>query len=89
MGTMLSSLGRHEEAYAASKGRGVDIRRVLAGDRPDAFIPARPRENLRNLSLRLSDLGRREEALAASMGPSTSIAHSPRTDQTPSCRASQ
>ena len=38
LGIRLSNLGRREEALAASK-EAVDIRRALAKDRPDAFLP--------------------------------------------------
>ena len=57
----LSSVGRREEALKVAE-EAVKIRRQLAAERPDAFLPdlARPLNNLAN---RLSDLGRREEAL--------------------------
>jgi tetratricopeptide (TPR) repeat protein len=61
---MLSNLGRREEALAASK-EAVDIRRALAKDRPDAFLPDLAM-SLNNLGGDLTNLGRREEALAAS-----------------------
>jgi tetratricopeptide (TPR) repeat protein len=64
LGIRLSNLGRREEALAASK-EAVDIRRALAKERPDAFLPDLAR-SLNNLGGGLSNLGRREEALAAS-----------------------
>ncbi|HNU27817.1 MAG TPA: tetratricopeptide repeat protein, partial [Sedimentisphaerales bacterium] len=63
LATLLSELGRREEALAAGQ-RAVEIREKLAAARPDAFLPylAMSLNNLANL---LSELGRREEALAA------------------------
>jgi len=66
LGNCLSDLGRREEALAAT-GEAVEIRRRLAADRPDAFLPNLAM-SLNNLGNRLSDLGRREEALAAAGG---------------------
>ena len=63
LGNRLSDLGRREDALAAAQ-EAVDIRRRLAADRPDAFLPDLA-GSLNNLGARLSDLGRREEALAA------------------------
>ena len=59
----LADLGRREEALAAIT-EAAGIRRVLAGARPDAFLPDLA-GSLNNLSVRLAGLGRREEALAA------------------------
>ncbi|MFE4059944.1 trypsin-like peptidase domain-containing protein [Streptomyces sp. NPDC059096] len=59
----LAGLGRREDALAAIT-RAVDIREVLAGQRPDAFLPDLAM-SLNNQSNRLADLGRREDALAA------------------------
>ena len=42
----------------------MDIRRRLAAQRPDAFLPDLA-QSLNNLGMDLSDLGRREEALQA------------------------
>jgi tetratricopeptide (TPR) repeat protein len=63
-GAMLSSLGRREEALAASK-EAVDIYRALAEGFPEAFLPNLAM-SLSNTGAMLSSLGRREEALAAS-----------------------
>jgi tetratricopeptide (TPR) repeat protein len=63
LGNRLSNLGRREEALAAAR-EAVEIRRRLAADRPDAFLPDLA-TSLNNLGNRLGDLGRREEALAA------------------------
>ena len=63
VGTMLSELGRREEALAATE-ESVDIRRKLADKNPGAFLPDLAM-SLNNLGNRLSELGRREEALAA------------------------
>ena len=59
----LADLGRREEALAAVE-EAVTIRRQLAQDRPDAFLPDLA-GTLNNQSVCLADLGRREEALAA------------------------
>ena len=59
----LGDLGRREEALAAIE-EAVTIRRQLAQDRPDAFLPDLA-TSLSHQSGRLGDLGRREEALAA------------------------
>ena len=59
----LSDLGRREEALAAAE-EAVSLRRRLASERPDAFLPDLAM-SLNNLANMLSDLGRREEALAA------------------------
>jgi hypothetical protein len=53
----LSSLGRREEALAAAQ-EAVQIRRELAGARPEAFRPDLA-ASLNNLATRLSELGRR------------------------------
>ena len=58
----LGRLGRREEALAQAE-EAVRIRRQLAQQRPDAFLPNLAM-SLNNLANRLSDLGRREEALA-------------------------
>ena len=63
LGIGLSELGRREAALAAAE-EAVRIRRVLAGERPDAFLPDLAL-SLNNLGNRLSELGRREAALAA------------------------
>jgi tetratricopeptide (TPR) repeat protein len=60
---LLGDLGRREEALTAIE-EAVTIRRALAQDRPDAFLPGLA-ASLNNLSIFLSDLGRREEALTA------------------------
>jgi tetratricopeptide (TPR) repeat protein len=62
LATMLSGLGRREEALAQAE-EAVRLRRQLAQQRPDAFLPDLAM-SLNNLANRLSDLGRREEALA-------------------------
>jgi tetratricopeptide (TPR) repeat protein len=59
----LSDLGRREEALAASE-EAVTIRRELARDHPDAFLPGLS-VALTNQSNYLSDLGREDEALVA------------------------
>ncbi len=59
----LSDLGRREEALTSAQ-EAVELRRVLAAARPDAFTPNLAM-SLNNLATFLSDLGRREEALAA------------------------
>jgi tetratricopeptide (TPR) repeat protein len=58
----LSDLGRREEALANS-AEAVRIRRQLAEERPDVFLPHLA-TSLNNLSIGLGDLGRNEEALA-------------------------
>jgi tetratricopeptide (TPR) repeat protein len=63
LGKMLSDLGQREPALAASQ-EAVDIRRQLAAERPDAFLPVLA-TSLNNLGNRLSDLGRREPAFDA------------------------
>jgi tetratricopeptide (TPR) repeat protein len=60
---MLSNLGRREEALAASK-EAVDIRRALAKDRPDAFLPDLA-TSLSVMSDVLAATGRHAEAAAA------------------------
>ena len=57
----LSAVGRSEEALAQSE-EAVQIRRQLALQRPDAFLPDLA-GSLNNLANMLSDVGRREEAL--------------------------
>ena len=64
LGLRLSNLGRREDALKASQ-EAVDIYRVLAKDRPDAFLPDLAM-SLSNLGIPLSDLGRREDALKVS-----------------------
>jgi tetratricopeptide (TPR) repeat protein len=59
----LASLGRREDALAASE-EAVTIFRELAAARPDAFRPGLA-TSLNDLSLRLADLGQRDDALAA------------------------
>ena len=63
LGAMLSELGRREDALAAAQ-EAVEIRRRLAAERPDAFLPDLA-ASLNNLGAMLSKLGRREDALAA------------------------
>ena len=63
LGRRLSELGRREEALQAAE-EAVRIRRQLAAQRPDAFLPD-VAMSLDNLAVRLSELGRREEALQA------------------------
>ncbi|MCB1021840.1 MAG: tetratricopeptide repeat protein [Bryobacterales bacterium] len=58
----LSDLGRREDALAQAE-EAVRIRRALAQQRPDAFLPDLAM-SLNNLATMLSDLGRREDALA-------------------------
>ena len=62
LATMLSELGRREEALTQAE-EAVRLYRQLAAARPDAFLPNLAM-SLNNLANRLSDLGRREEALA-------------------------
>ncbi|MFN6104434.1 MAG: tetratricopeptide repeat protein, partial [Planctomycetaceae bacterium] len=64
LGNRLSELGRREAALAAAE-EAVRIRRTLAAERPDAFLPDLA-GSLSNVSVVLSELGRREAALAAS-----------------------
>ncbi|MFD6891177.1 tetratricopeptide repeat protein, partial [Streptomyces sp. NPDC059957] len=59
----LGDLGRHEDGLAAIN-EAVDVYRVLAGQRPGAFLFSLA-TCLNNLSVDLGGLGRREEALAA------------------------
>jgi tetratricopeptide (TPR) repeat protein len=61
LGTMLSALGRREDALEVTR-EAADIYRTLAASRPAAFLPDLAM-SLNNLGNRLSDLGRREEAL--------------------------
>jgi len=61
LGNRLSNLGRREQALEATQ-EAVEIRRKLARQRPDAFLPDLAR-SLNNLGKVLSDLGRREQAL--------------------------
>ena len=63
LGVKLSELGRREEALAAAQ-EAVNIRRRLAAERPDAFLPDLA-SALNNLGGHLSELGRREDALNA------------------------
>ena len=63
LGKILSEHGWRDDALAATQ-EAVEIRRRLAADRPDAFLPDLA-ASLNNLGAMLSDLGRREEALAA------------------------
>ena len=63
LGVRLSSLGRREEALAATQ-EAVDIYRRLVDARPDAHLPDLA-GSLNNLGIRLFKLGQREEALAA------------------------
>ncbi len=59
----LADLGRREEALAAIEETGA-IRRQLAKDHPDAFLPGLA-ASLDKLPGRLVDFGRREQTLAA------------------------
>jgi tetratricopeptide (TPR) repeat protein len=63
LGFALSEMGRREEALQATQ-EAVEIRRRLAAQHPDAFLPDLAR-SLNNLGKALSELGRREEALQA------------------------
>jgi hypothetical protein len=63
LGNRLGDLGRREEALEAA-AEAVGLRRQLAAQRPDAFLPDLA-TSLNNLGNRLSELGRREEALEA------------------------
>jgi len=63
LSSRLGDLGRREEALEAIE-QAVAIRRQLAEDRPDAFLPALAMA-LNNQSNHLANLGRREEALEA------------------------
>ncbi|MGO8952565.1 MAG: tetratricopeptide repeat protein, partial [Rhodomicrobium sp.] len=63
-GIRLSSIGKREEALAASQ-EAADIYRRLAGTLLAAFLPDLAM-SLNNTGAMLSNLGRREEALAAS-----------------------
>ena len=72
LGSDLGDAGRREDALAATQ-EAVDIRRKLAAERPDAFLPGLAMSlnnpnlaaSLNNLGKMLSELGRREDALAA------------------------
>jgi tetratricopeptide (TPR) repeat protein len=63
LGFALSEMGRRAEALQATQ-EAVEIRRRLAAQHPDAFLPDLAR-SLQNLGVDLSALGRREEALEA------------------------
>jgi len=63
LGFALSEMGRREEALQATQ-EAVEIRRRLAAQHPDAFLPDLAR-SLNNLGAMLSEMGRREEALEA------------------------
>ncbi len=63
LGNRYSNLGRREEALKATE-EAVKIRRKLAENRPDAFLPDLA-SSLNNLGMMYSNLGRREEALKA------------------------
>jgi hypothetical protein len=58
----LSDVGRREDGLAAVT-EAVEIRRRLAEQRPDAFLPDLA-TSLNNLSIRLAAMGRREDGLA-------------------------
>jgi tetratricopeptide (TPR) repeat protein len=62
-GFALSALGRRAEALQATQ-EAVEIRRRLAAQHPDAFLPDLA-GSLHNLGLMLSEMGRRAEALQA------------------------
>jgi len=61
LGRRLSALGDREEALEANK-EAVELHRLLAAQRPDAFMPYLA-GSLNNLGLMLSRLGDRERAL--------------------------
>jgi tetratricopeptide (TPR) repeat protein len=63
LGFALSEMGRREEALQAAQ-EAVEIRRQLAAQRPDAFLPDLA-NSLNNLGVMLSEMGRRAEALQA------------------------
>jgi tetratricopeptide (TPR) repeat protein len=63
LGFALSALGRRAEALQATQ-EAVEIRRRLAAQHPDAFLPDLA-SSLHNLGAMLSEMGRREEALQA------------------------
>ena len=63
LGVALGALGRREEALTATQ-EAVDIRRRLAEQNPQAFLPDLA-TSLNNLGRDLSALGRLEEALTA------------------------
>jgi tetratricopeptide (TPR) repeat protein len=63
LGFALSEMGRRAEALQATQ-EAVEIRRRLAAQRPDAFLPDLA-ASLNNLGAMLSEMGRRAEALEA------------------------
>jgi tetratricopeptide (TPR) repeat protein len=63
LGICLGRVGREEEGLVAI-GEAVEIHRVLAERRPDAFLSDLPM-SLNNLAVCLANLGRREEGLVA------------------------
>jgi tetratricopeptide (TPR) repeat protein len=63
LGFALSEMGRREEALQAAQ-EAVEIRRQLAAQHPDAFLPDLA-NSLNNLGVMLSEMGRRAEALQA------------------------
>jgi tetratricopeptide (TPR) repeat protein len=63
LGDRLSEMGRRAEALEATQ-EAVEIRRRLAAQHPDAFLPDLA-SSLHNLGIRLSEMGRRAEALQA------------------------
>jgi tetratricopeptide (TPR) repeat protein len=63
LGLALSEMGRREEALQAAQ-EAVEIRRRLAAQHPDAFLPDLA-GSLLNLGKALSEMGRRAEALQA------------------------
>jgi len=63
LGFALSALGRRAEALQATQ-EAVEIRRRLAAQHPDAFLPDLAM-SLNNLGNRLSEIGEPEKALAA------------------------
>ncbi len=65
LGNALSKVGRREEALTVTL-EAVEIRRGLAADRPDAFLPDLAK-SLNNLGVLFEGLGRREEALAVTL----------------------
>ena len=83
LSTILSALGRWEEALAQAQ-EAVRLYRQLAQARPDAFLPDLAM-SLNNMANRLSALGRREEALERRRRPCGSIANWRRRGPTPSC----
>ena len=64
MGLWLSEVGQHEAALAATR-EAVELRRALAAQHPDAFLPHFA-TSLDNLARRLTETGNHDAANAAS-----------------------